>query len=180
MSHTIKTEKYGDLTFVKVYYSMPTRHPVTKEPISHGGSIGKLENGSWCHFPNGHPIETFEEGARVIREANPKALGDFEQWWKRKAELEAMGPAEQTRAIILTDTGTLVYADAPQEEVRKAEDIHAYFQPGPHRDMIFTLFMQAELRRNQQAQVTALAHDNATAESLSIFEEAAREYHKRG
>lgn len=180
VSHPIKTERYGELKFVKVYYSMPTKHPATKEVLSHGGSIGQLENGAWCHFPHGHPLDSFEDGARILQESNPRALPEFERWWKRQAELAAMGEGEKPRAIVVSDLGKLVYADTPSEEVRRAEDIHAYFQPGTHRDMIFSLFMQAESQRNTQTQREALAHHNATEESLSIFEEAARAYHQRG
>ena len=176
MVQPIKTERYGELRFVKIYASMPTNNRVTGERQTMGGSIGKLENGSWCHFASGHPIDDYEDALRILKEANPRAVPEFEHWWERKLELEAMGDEEQPRAITLTHDGKLVYADKLSEEVRRAEDIHAYFQPGPHRDMIFTIFMRAQQERDQRARMETLGHRTAQQESELAFEQALRQH----
>ena len=172
MAHVIETKGYGKVAFIKVFYSMPVKEQ--GKVISRGGSIGILQNGSWCHFPTGQPIQSLEDGKRILKEANPAYVSEFERWWQRKLEQEARADEDQPRAITLTGDGRLVYVDNPSEEVLSAEDIHAYFQPGPHRDMIFTIFMRAEMARSGEEQRAALAHHNATEDSLDILNQVAR------
>lgn len=145
MVQPIQTPAGEKLVFKRIYAA--ARH----------GSVGILQNGTWCHFPSGNPMEK-EAVIAVLEAAAPLAVRDFEAYWERRQALAEIADGPQAREIKFSPDGTLLYADTGAE-VQSREDIYAWFPPKVNGMLNFalTLFDAAEKQRQIEREEALLS-----------------------
>jgi hypothetical protein len=148
MPHPIKTENSGRVVFDRYYIGIGDR-----EKGIRSGSIGVLENGTWCYFPTAKEIESRDVGSSILADINPTVVPDFESWWDRQAaEMDDDSP----RDIIPLPSGELVFAD-DGSPVTQIKDIYAYYpSESPMLETALRLFRMAELDRREASQRVAV------------------------
>lgn len=143
MPHPIKTESNGAVVFDKYFLGMSDR-----EAGVQGGSIGVLDNGTWCYFPTAKAIESKEIGIKILEGIAKSVIPDFSAWWDHQNSGEE---EDAPREIIPLPSGSLVYAD-DRTPVTKIGDIYAYYPPdSPMLETALQLFRFAEVDRKEAA-----------------------------
>lgn len=149
MVQPIDTALYGKLYFEKIFSGTSQR--VNNVPVALGGSIGILTNGSWVHFPSGHPIAAIEDGRRILREVNPLWIKDFEDWFEHRDELAELEAGTAARPIQICADEILRFSDGDQEEVTMVSDVYGYFKPGTMAlEIALRLFTTRQQQREKE------------------------------